>query len=285
MKPETFITTSWDDGHPLDLRVAELLAKYGLRGTFYVPMSAESVRMTLPQLRELSENFEVGAHTLHHIDLTAATEQHAWQEIADSRAWIENSTGQSCSMFCPPCGRFYYHHLELIRKAGFSGCRVGELLSLDYPRPKTGLKLLPTTVQAHPHRLMAYVRNVCRRVAFRNLWLYLTRGRTTDWTRLARSLLTRALECGGVFHLWGHSWEVEQSGQWQQLEEVLRFLGEHASQTPALSNGQLLTARGEGTKESAERGARSAKETGSRSALGAPRSALGSPTDGGGARP
>ena len=29
-----YITTSWDDGHPLDFRVAELLAKYGLPGTF-----------------------------------------------------------------------------------------------------------------------------------------------------------------------------------------------------------------------------------------------------------
>ena len=32
MKTATYITTSWDDGHPLDLRVAGLLAKYGLRG-------------------------------------------------------------------------------------------------------------------------------------------------------------------------------------------------------------------------------------------------------------
>jgi hypothetical protein len=27
MKSPTYITTSWDDGHPLDLRVAELLTK------------------------------------------------------------------------------------------------------------------------------------------------------------------------------------------------------------------------------------------------------------------
>jgi hypothetical protein len=34
MKRVAYITTSWDDGHPLDLRVAELLAKYGLKDTF-----------------------------------------------------------------------------------------------------------------------------------------------------------------------------------------------------------------------------------------------------------
>ena len=33
------ITTSWDDGHPLDFKLAELLNKYNLKGTFYIPRS------------------------------------------------------------------------------------------------------------------------------------------------------------------------------------------------------------------------------------------------------
>src|SRR5438552_7818919 len=98
MQRAAYITTSWDDGHPLDLRVAELLAKYGLRGTFYVPRTAQTETMTAAQLRELSGVFEVGGHTLGHVDLTTATEQQAWQEIADSRSWLEDSTGQPCSM-------------------------------------------------------------------------------------------------------------------------------------------------------------------------------------------
>lgn len=32
---QLIITTSWDDGHPLDLKIAELLDKYGINGTFY----------------------------------------------------------------------------------------------------------------------------------------------------------------------------------------------------------------------------------------------------------
>jgi hypothetical protein len=47
-KLETYITTSWDDGHPSDLRVAELLIKHGLRGTFYVPMTAQTATLTAP---------------------------------------------------------------------------------------------------------------------------------------------------------------------------------------------------------------------------------------------
>jgi hypothetical protein len=30
------VTTSWDDGHPADERVLDMLAERGLRGTFYI---------------------------------------------------------------------------------------------------------------------------------------------------------------------------------------------------------------------------------------------------------
>ena len=242
MNPATCITTSWDDGHPLDLRGAELLTKYGLHGTFYVPMTGERATRTVAQARELSGPFEVGAHTLHHVDLTGATEQQAWQEMVDSKPWLEDSTGKACPLFCPPKGRYSPRHLDLIRQAGYRGVRSVELLSLAFPQPQAGLLLLPTTVQAHAHGLPAYGRNVLGRAAFRNLWLYLVHGRTTDWPRLVESLLCRALQRGGVFHLWGHSWELEQNGQWQRLEEVLRFMGQYTGQAPALTNWQVCQA-------------------------------------------
>jgi hypothetical protein len=216
-----------------------LLAKYGLSGTFYVPRTAPTTTMHAAQIRELSAAFEIGAHTLHHVDLTGLTEEKARQEIADSKAWLEDQTGLSCSMFCPPLGRYSFRHLDLIRQAGFRGVRSVELLSLDFPRQQAGLRILPTTLQAYPHRLVAYARNTIRRRAWRNLWLYICHGRTTDWTKLVRSLFGQALQQGGVFHLWGHSWELEETGQWHRLEEVLRFLGQFTSRATALSNAQV----------------------------------------------
>src|SRR5438552_1987792 len=133
IKAAATITTSWDDGHPLDFRVADLLAKYGLRGTFYVPRTAEHGTMTAAQVRELSRSFEIGAHTLHHVDLTAAADNEAEREIIDSKAWLEDNTGQPCSMFCPPRGKYSYRHQLLIRQAGFIGMRSVELLSLGFP--------------------------------------------------------------------------------------------------------------------------------------------------------
>ena len=44
--------------------------------------------------------------------------------------------------------------------------------------------------------------------------------------RVGKILLNVVRRRGGVFHLWGHSWELEQTAQWQRLDAVLRLLGE-----------------------------------------------------------
>jgi hypothetical protein len=239
VKPAAYITTSWDDGHPLDLRVAELLARHGLPGTFYVPRVAENGTMALDQIRELSRAFEIGAHTLDHVTLTRAAEQQAWQQIKGSKSWLEDSTGLACLMFCPPEGKYSGRHLEMARKAGYLGLRSVELASLDCPRPKAGLMLMPTSVQAYPHNPLAFCRNAIKRAAFGNLWRYIVFGRSSDWPSLAASLLSRAIKGGGVFHLWGHSWELQQTEQWQRLDEVLGIMSEFAGEALPLTNGRI----------------------------------------------
>jgi hypothetical protein len=239
VKIEAYITTSWDDGHTLDLRVAELLAKYGLRGTFYVPMTAPKGTMTAAQMRELGSVFEVGAHTLHHAVLTRAREQEAWCEIAGSKCWVEDNTGVACPMFCAPEGRFSSRHVEMVQRAGYLGLRSVELSSLDFPRRESGVMLLPTTVQAYPHGALALAMNAVKRMAFGRFWQFVAPGRSREWGQLARSFLLKTLSSGGVFHLWGHSWELQETGQWQRLDEILRFMSEVARQAPPLTNGEL----------------------------------------------
>ena len=124
-KLETYITTSWDDGNPSDLRVAELLIKHGLRGTFYVPMTAETGTMTATQIRELSSAFEIGGHTIHHVALTQLTKEGAWREIAGSKSLLEDTIGRPCRMFCPPTGAYSRLHLDMIRSARQSCQKTG----------------------------------------------------------------------------------------------------------------------------------------------------------------
>src|SRR5262245_51647144 len=65
-------TPLWDDRHPADLRVADLLDKHGLMGTFYIPCSKSESRpvMRSSDVMELGRRFEIGGHTQNHVSLT-----------------------------------------------------------------------------------------------------------------------------------------------------------------------------------------------------------------------
>jgi hypothetical protein len=202
--------------------------------------------MSAPQVRALGSVFEIGAHTLEHRVLTDAPEHEAKEEIAGSKRWVEDCTGAACPMFCAPKGKFTQRHLEVVRDAGYVALRNVELLSLDYPTRlrlspgnDAGLLLMPTTAQTYPHGLGAYAKNAFKRGQLGHLWRYLLRCRGRDWPGVVKALLDVALRCGGVVHLWGHSWEIEAHGLWQRLEEVLRFLGQHVRQAPARTNGAI----------------------------------------------
>ena len=58
-----------------------------------------------------------------------------------------------------------------------------------------------------------------------------------DLKQLCVLMMNSAASDGGVFHLWGHSWEVEEMGLWRQLEEVLETAS--AMQFEARTNSQL----------------------------------------------
>ncbi|HVS88351.1 MAG TPA: glycosyltransferase [Candidatus Acidoferrum sp.] len=233
------ITTSWDDGHPLDLRIAELLAKHGLRGTFYVPL--ENTRSTLSpvQIRELSSAFEIGAHTVHHLVLTTLTSDRARAEIVQSKAQLEEITGKPCKVFCFPKGRYANAHVEMLAEAGFTGARTVELLSFNRPRAERGIAIMPTTLQACPNPTFTYVRNAAKRFRFKALWSLLLHSHGTDWAATAVALLDHAQQSGGVFHLWGHSWEIEEYQQWRALDRVLAALAEYNRPATYVANSEL----------------------------------------------
>ncbi len=241
--PACVITTSWDDGHPLDLRLAELLSKYGLPGTFYAPLRSQRETMSAAQIRELSGSFEIGGHTVSHVDLNSVPLQTGKDEIAGCKQELEAITGRACESFCFPLGHYRAEHLAEVKRCGFTLARTVELMSFDFPRKAAGIAVVPTTVQAYASGQGAVMRNGLKRLNAGNL-LRALRCRRDDWSMTADRLLDEFWKTGGVFHLWGHSWEIEESGDWQRLESVFSRISEFRSQAVLLNNHDLLSHEG-----------------------------------------
>jgi L-malate glycosyltransferase len=238
----TFLmTTSWDDGHPLDLRVAQLLAKYGLTGTFYVSRTGQRAVMNASEIRELSENFEIGGHTLDHVMIDRLCDSEAKAQLVGSRDWIEQLTGKSCRVFCFPAGKFRNRQLRLVRQAGYRAARTVELLSTASPHCVDGLCLIPTTVQVFPHGPFSYAKNALKRFSASAAQWPRKSLLSRNWAALAKELFSRTMQRGGVFHLWGHSWEIEEQLQWHALEEFLEFVAAHRKASRCVPNGDLCT--------------------------------------------
>jgi peptidoglycan-N-acetylglucosamine deacetylase len=236
------LTTSWDDGHPLDLRVAELLAKYELTGTFYVPAKGPGSKLSPSQLVEMSSTFEIGSHTVNEVKLTTLTDDEVRRELVGSRSWLEDLTGKPCVAFSPVGGKFASRHLTLVQQAGYLSMRTVELLSLDFPRRRKNLWLMPTTLQVRDHTSRVYLRNIAKRMAMRSLVRLAVTGPRKSWLQLAESLLDRVAEHGGVFHLWGHGWEIDALGEWNRLEELMALMGALRPRVACLTNSGLCRA-------------------------------------------
>jgi len=232
------MTTSWDDGHPLDFRIAEMLERHGLTGTFYVPRQAETKVMSAAQIQELSKRFEIGAHTLDHVQLHNIPDTEARQQLQGSRLWIEEVTGGACRIFCFPGGKYRHGQLRLLQETGFGAARTVEMMSMARPQRRRGVALLATTIQAHPHSLFTYLGNAAKRWHARNFLQALIHHKQ-DWAGTAIALLGSCRRNGGVFHLWGHSWEIEETGQWGALERVLAAMGECKQEARYVTNGEL----------------------------------------------
>lgn len=219
------VTTSWDDGHKLDIKLAGLLQRYNIPATFYVsPADREFSKEDLLSAQEiqfLSENFEIGGHTLHHPNLTQVPLDRAVENIRAGRDMLERIVKKKLQSFAYPYGAYTAPIQKAVLNLGFRVARTTKRFSIEASREYDAL---PTTVQVYTH-----LSDVIR----------LPRYGTIQWQVLARYFFDQILESGGVFHLWGHSWEVDKCKEWKNLEAILEYLSNRTDVVYA-TNGELV---------------------------------------------
>jgi peptidoglycan-N-acetylglucosamine deacetylase len=219
------VTTSWDDGDVRDFRVAEMLQARNLPATFYVPITGHhgSHGLGRSELRSLSEEgFEIGGHGFSHRILPHCSRKVVIQEVETCKQSLEDILGSKVRMFAYPRGRHSNVAVRSVKQAGFAGARTTEMFSL-------GLHFdpyrMPTTIHVFPHARSDYIRNMARAVELGRAWRYFTQlWQVESWVELAKVLFDSILMNGGVFHLYGHSWEIDELDLWDDLKEVLDYV-------------------------------------------------------------
>jgi hypothetical protein len=43
-----------------------------------------------------------------------------------------------------------------------------------------------------------------------------------------------------MFHLWGHSWELDELGLWEEVDQALQVIAKNAPASSHLSNGETV---------------------------------------------
>jgi peptidoglycan/xylan/chitin deacetylase (PgdA/CDA1 family) len=209
----------------LDLKVAELLRARGLPGTFYFPFIGYDGRrnLTPDHLRSLAlAGFEMGGHGMSHNVLPQLGSKEIAREVGICKNRLEDILGKRVRMFSYPKGRHNGNVVRHLKEAGYMGARTNRILAhrLDFDPFE-----MPTTLQAYPLRRSDYLRNALRGANVGGVFQYFARVRRAPcWVGLGKAFFDLVVRQGGIWHLYGHSWQIEEMGLWDDLKEILDYV-------------------------------------------------------------
>lgn len=238
-------TTSWDDGYPANLKLASLLNKYNLKGTFYI--SGKDVNdESRKEILEIANIHEIGAHTFSHPKLTQIDKAQVQTEIKKGKEVLEQFLGQPVKMFAYPYGLFNDEIKNIVIKVGFLGARTTQ--NFVFEKPKDFFEWA-TTFQVYPfpfrkrdaHHLHGpkVVLQPLQR-SFKNiLKLKLHPNSFFSWQNITRNLFDHAYDKGQIFHLFGHAYEIEKYEMWEDLESFFKYVSEKKD-IEYLTNSEVL---------------------------------------------
>jgi peptidoglycan/xylan/chitin deacetylase (PgdA/CDA1 family) len=238
-KKVAIVTTSWDDGHTLDIRLAEMLDRYGMSGTFYLPLSYDRFPvMAKEEIRALrAMGMEIGSHTLTHPNLTKLRKNQALHELVESKKMLEDIVGELIVSFCYPAGKFNPMVRSWVVEAGYKLARTTLAFRID---KKFDSFCMPVSFQFFPHMRIVSIRHALKEGNLTGLinWWRLWK-MESDLMQLLELLLNFILKNGGILHIWGHSWEIEEFQLWGILEEAFRCIA-NLPEVLYLTNSQIL---------------------------------------------
>jgi len=201
---DIIITTSWDDFSEYDEKLLELLNEYHIPATFYIPYKEITKPKSLALAKQILKSHDIGSHTVNHPqDLKKVTDDELVDEVAGSKKLLEDILGTKINSFCYPRGRYNKRVIKAVKEVGYLSARTVEVGN--------------TNIVCNPYEIKTTVHAYSGRKEY---------GEYGSWCDYALHMLDIVLACGGYFHLWGHSAEIEKHSDWTNLNWFLNYLHE-----------------------------------------------------------
>ena len=207
-------TSSWDDGSSADLKLADILLEYKIKGTFYIPIQWKYRTMVDNDLKKISKKFEIGSHSFSHKNMTKLNSNNLSDELLKSKNALKKITKTKVKCFAYPFGKFNDRVASSVKKSGYIYARTSDEFQTHFPENpfNSGVSI---SVTNRPRRALLTYGLI---LSLKNNWVYY------KWDSIAKELLMRCIKENGIFHLHGHSWEIEKEHSWDALRKFFDFV-------------------------------------------------------------
>jgi len=209
------IVFSFDDNHTLNMKLANLLEKYGYRATFFIniqPLWGHKGMNPADVIKLHSRGHEIAAHTVTHTPLILQHKVNRIFEFSAGKERLRQLLRTDVLGFSYPKGQFTEEIKEETKAAGYVYARATGEGNID---PDTDRFAVVPTVQIYNdsyRRMLRIRRNILEGDNF---------SYTGDWKRSCKKYIKQNR---GLIHIWGHSWEIEKQGQWIEFEDLLKWI-------------------------------------------------------------
>lgn len=208
------VTFSYDDGVTQDIRLIELLNKYGLKCTFNLNSELLGKRGILirenqrishykihpEDVKYVYEGHEVAVHTLTHPNLTTLNEKEIIRQVEQDRLNLCELVGYEVEGMAYPCGGVNNNDevAEIIKNdTGICYCRtITDTDSFDMQK-----------------NLYRFNPNVYHIMEYERLM------------KMGEEFVSMKTEIPQIFYIWGHSYEMDfHPDYWNKLEEFFALI-------------------------------------------------------------
>lgn len=191
------LSLSYDDGKTADRRLVDILNRHGIAGTFHLNgglLGNEGV-IAANEVSSLYTGHEVSAHTLTHPTIQRCPKEQVALQILEDRKRLEDLTGYTVRGLSYPNGSWNREIVSMLPGLGIEYARCVE--TTGNFAISDDLLTWKTTCH-HKQDLLGNARK----------FLELTKKQYLYW-----------------FSVWGHSYEFDNDGNWNMVEEFCSIIG------------------------------------------------------------